>query len=187
MRWRWRRPSPACWCCATPAPRSRCSRGGTCGGMRRLPGPPPRAPPDPAMPLIRAFIKAGNEHPAGHDLSSLRLLGTVGEPINPEAWVWYWKHIGSGRCPIVDTWWQTETGGIMITPLPGVTTLKPGSATLPLPGMRAAVVDEQGRDVAPGGGGYVVLTHPWPGMLRGIWGDDERYRETYWARYGDRY
>ena len=140
-----------------------------------------------APTAIRTFMKWGDDQPAKHDLTSLRLLGTVGEPINPEAWIWYREVIGGGTTPVVDTWWQTETGGIMIAPLPGVTTLKPGSATRPLPGIGASVVDEQGVDVAPGGGGYAVLTRPWPGMLRGIWGDDERYRETYWAKYGDRY
>jgi acetyl-CoA synthetase len=137
-----------------------------------------------APTLIRAFIKAGHEHPAGHDLSSLRLLGTVGEPINPEAWVWYWKQIGGGRCPIVDTWWQTETGGIMIAPLPGVTTLKPGSATRPLPGILAEVVDDNGRPVPLGRGGYLVLRRPWPGMFRTLYGDDHRYVENYFGRFG---
>ena len=139
-----------------------------------------------APTAIRTFMKWGAEHPAKHDLSSLRLLGSVGEPINPEAWMWYWEHIGGGRCPIVDTWWQTETGGIMISPLPGATTLKPGSATFPLPGVSAEVVDDAGARVERGGG-YLTLTRPWPGMLRGIWGDPERYRETYWSRFGDRY
>jgi acetyl-CoA synthetase len=131
-------------------------------------------------------MKWGAQEPGKHDLSSLRLLGSVGEPINPEAWMWYWEHIGGGRCPIVDTWWQTETGAIMITPLPGATTLKPGSATFPLPGIDAEVVDQEGGKVERGGG-YLTLTQPWPSMLRGIYGDPERYRETYWARYGDRY
>ncbi len=140
-----------------------------------------------APTAIRTFMKWGPEFPQKHDLSSLKLLGTVGEPINPEAWIWYRQFIGADSIPVVDTWWQTETGGIMVAPLPGVTTLKPGSATKPLPGIRAAVVDEAGKEVSPGGGGYVVLTHPWPGMLRGIWGADERYKETYWATYGDRY
>jgi acetyl-CoA synthetase len=140
-----------------------------------------------APTAIRTFMKWGGEHPAQHDLSSLRLLGTVGEPINPEAWMWYREHIGGNRVPVVDTWWQTETGGILISPLPGVTTLKPGSATKPLPGITAGVVDERGNDVAPGGGGYVVLKKPWPGMLRGIWGDDERYQQTYWSKYGHMY
>ena len=140
-----------------------------------------------APTAIRTFMKWGSEFPAQHDLSSLRVLGTVGEPINPEAWMWYREHIGGNRTPVVDTWWQTETGGILISPLPGATTLKPGSATLPLPGVAAAVVDEAGRPVAAGSGGYVTITKPWPGMLRGIWGDDERYRQTYWERFGDQY
>jgi acetyl-CoA synthetase len=140
-----------------------------------------------APTAIRTFMKWGHEFPAGHDLSSLRLLGTVGEPINPEAWVWYRHYIGGDRTPVVDTWWQTETGGIMIAPLPGVTVCKPGSATRPLPGVAASVVDEQGNDVPLGGGGYVVLKRPWPGMLRGIWGDDDRYVQTYWSKYGDVY
>ena len=118
-----------------------------------------------------------------HDLSSLRLLGSVGEPINPEAWVWYHENIGAGRCPIVDTWWQTETGSIMITPLPGVTTTKPGSATKPFPGVEVGIFNEAGEEVGPGGGGYLVLKKPWPSMLRGIFGDDARYRETYWSKY----
>jgi acetyl-CoA synthetase len=140
-----------------------------------------------APTAIRTFMKWGHEHPARHDLSTLRLLGTVGEPINPEAWVWYRHYIGGDRAPVVDTWWQTETGGIMIAPLPGATVCKPGSATRPLPGIAAGVVDEQGNDVPLGGGGYVVLKRPWPGMLRGIWGDDDRYVQTYWAKYGDMY
>jgi len=140
-----------------------------------------------APTAIRAFMKWGDEHPAKHDLSSLRLLGTVGEPINPEAWVWYLHHIGGGRCPIVDTWWQTETGGIMITPLPGITTTVPGSATTPFPGIEAKLVDENGDEVEGAGGGYLVLTRPWPHMLRGIWGDPERYEETYWSRFPGRY
>jgi acetyl-CoA synthetase len=139
-----------------------------------------------APTAIRTFMKWGDDEPAKHDLSSLRLIGTVGEPINPEAWVWYWQHIGGGRCPVVDTWWQTETGAIMISPLPGATTLKPGSATFPLPGIGAEVVDNDGEPV-PRGGGYLTLTRPWPAMLRGIWGDDERYRDTYWARFPGRY
>jgi acetyl-CoA synthetase len=137
-----------------------------------------------APTLIRAFIKAGNEHPESHDLSSLRLLGTVGEPINPEAWVWYWKEIGGGRCPVVDTWWQTETGGIMIAPLPGVTTLKPGSATKPLPGIRPEVVDDNGQPVPEGRGGYLVLRKPWPGMFRTLYADDARYVDNYFSRFG---
>ena len=140
-----------------------------------------------APTAIRTFMKWGTQEPEKHDLSSLRLLGSVGEPINPEAWMWYWEHIGGGRCPVVDTWWQTETGAIMISPLPGVTTLKPGSATLPLPGVAAQVVDETGQPVGGGGGGYVTLTRPWPSMLRGIYGDPERYRETYWSRFPGRY
>jgi acetyl-CoA synthetase len=139
-----------------------------------------------APTAIRTFMKWGDAEPAKHDLSSLRLLGTVGEPINPEAWMWYWEHIGGGRCPVVDTWWQTETGGIMISPLPGATTLKPGSATFPLPGVSAEVVDDHGQPVTQGGG-YLTLTRPWPGMLRGIWGDPDRYVETYWSRFPGRY
>ncbi len=136
-----------------------------------------------APTAIRAHMKWGPEHAAVHDLSKLRLLGSVGEPINPEAWVWYHEHIGGGRCPIVDTWWQTETGMAMITPLPGVTTLKPGSATKPFPGVEAAVYDEAGNEVGPGGGGYLVLRRPWPSMTRGIFGDPERFQRTYWSRY----
>jgi acetyl-CoA synthetase len=134
---------------------------------------------------IRTFMKWGDEHPAAHDLSSLRLLGTVGEPINPEAWVWYREHIGGAKTPIVDTWWQTETGAIMISPLPGVTTTKPGSAQNALPGISADVVDDTGTPVPDGGGGYLVLTEPWPSMLRTIWGDDERFKDTYWSRFAD--
>jgi acetyl-CoA synthetase len=140
-----------------------------------------------APTAIRSHMKWGTEYAAKHDLSSLRLLGSVGEPINPEAWIWYRENIGGDRTPIVDTWWQTETGMILITPLPGVTTLKPGSATRPFPGVEAAVFDEQGKEVGPGGGGYLVLKRPWPSMLRGIFGDDERYRETYWSKYDDVY
>jgi acetyl-CoA synthetase len=139
-----------------------------------------------APTLIRAFIKAGPDHPAGHDLSSLRLLGSVGEPINPEAWVWYWKYIGGERCPVVDTWWQTETGGIMISPLPGLVTAKPGSATRPFPGIRAEVVDEGGNPVPRGSGGYLVITRPWPGMFRTLYQDDERYVSNYFSKYGPR-
>ncbi|MGA0780705.1 MAG: acetate--CoA ligase [Ilumatobacteraceae bacterium] len=139
-----------------------------------------------APTAIRTFMKWGIEEPAKHDLSSLRLLGSVGEPINPEAWMWYRDNIGAGTCPVVDTWWQTETGGIMISPLPGATTLKPGSATFALPGVSAEVVDDGGQRIDHGGG-YLTLTRPWPGMLRGIWGDGERYRETYWSRFSDRY
>ncbi len=137
--------------------------------------------------LIRTVMKWGPEYPARHDLSSLRLLGTVGEPINPEAWMWYHEHIGRGRCPIVDTWWQTETGMIMITPIPGVVTTKPGSATIPFPGVGADVVDEQGNPCPPNVGGYLVLTRPWPAMLRTFWGDPERYVQTYWSRFPGRY
>jgi acetyl-CoA synthetase len=140
-----------------------------------------------APTAIRTHMKWGAEHAQKHDLSSLRLLGTVGEPINPEAWVWYREHIGGDRCPIVDTWWQTETGMILITPLPGITTLKPGSATKPFPGVQPAVYDERGDEVGPGGGGYLVLKRPWPAMLRGIHKDHDRYVETYWSRYGDVY
>jgi acetyl-CoA synthetase len=139
-----------------------------------------------APTAIRAFMKWGPEHPARHDLSKLRLLGTVGEPINPEAWVWYHEHIGGRRCPIVDTWWQTETGGIMITPLPGVTTTKPGSATVPFPGIDAVLLDGEGQEVQVGGG-YLAITSPWPGMLRTIWGDDDRYRRQYWSKWPDLY
>ncbi|WP_419918705.1 acetate--CoA ligase [Candidatus Poriferisocius sp.] len=139
-----------------------------------------------APTAIRTFMKWGAQEPAKHDLSSLRVLGTVGEPINPEAWMWYHTHIGTGSCPIVDTWWQTETGGHMISPLPGVTTTKPGSATHPIPGVFAELVDDAGRPVTRGGG-YLTITRPWPAMLRGIWGDPERYRDTYWNRFEDRY
>ncbi|WP_420639297.1 acetate--CoA ligase [Candidatus Poriferisocius sp.] len=139
-----------------------------------------------APTAIRTFMKWGHQEPAKHDLSSLRVLGTVGEPINPEAWMWYHTHIGGGRCPVVDTWWQTETGGHMISPLPGVTTTKPGSATHPLPGVFAELVDDNGRPVATGGG-YLTITHPWPSMLRGIWGDPQRYHDTYWSRFPGRY
>ena len=139
-----------------------------------------------APTAIRTFMKWGVEEPQKHDLSSLRVIGSVGEPINPEAWMWYHENIGQGRCPVVDTWWQTETGGIMISPLPGVTTTKPGSATFPLPGIGAEVVDDKGN-VITHGGGYLTLTHPWPGMLRGIWGDPERFQETYWSKFPGRY
>ena len=139
-----------------------------------------------APTAIRTFMKWGAQEPAKHDLSSLRLLGTVGEPNNPEAWMWYHDTIGGRRCPIVDTWWQTETGGIMISPLPGATTTKPGSATFPLPGVSAELVDDDANAVSLGGG-YLTLTRPWPGMLRGIWGDAERYQETYWSRFEGRY
>jgi acetyl-CoA synthetase len=140
-----------------------------------------------APTAIRSHMKWGPEHAQKHDLSSLRLLGSVGEPINPEAWVWYRENIGGDRTPIVDTWWQTETGMILISPLPGVTTLKPGSATKPFPGVEAAVFDEAGNEVGPGGGGYLVLKRPWPAMLRGIFGDDARFRETYWSKYENVY
>ncbi len=136
-----------------------------------------------APTAIRTFMKWGPQYPAKHNLSTLRLLGTVGEPINPEAWIWYHTHIGRGHSPVVDTWWQTETGMILITPLPGVTTLKPGSATRPFPGIRAEVLNEQGKPVGANEGGYLVLTRPWPAMLRGIYGDPERYRAQYWARF----
>ena len=140
-----------------------------------------------APTAIRAFMKQGESWPAKHDLSSLRVLGSVGEPINPEAWLWYQQNIGDGQTPIVDTWWQTETGMIMITPLPGVTATKPGSATFPFPGVGADVVDANGNSVPFGGGGYLVLTRPWPSMLRGIYGDPERYKATYWSRFPGKY
>ena len=139
-----------------------------------------------APTAIRTFMKWGAAEPAKHDLSSLQLLGSVGEPINPEAWMWYRENIGGGTCPVVDTWWQTETGGIMISPLPGATTTKPGSATFPLPGIGAEVVDDTGGRIDHGGG-YLTLTQPWPGMLRGIWGDPQRYFDTYWSRFEGRY
>ncbi|MGH4017019.1 MAG: acetate--CoA ligase [Pseudonocardiaceae bacterium] len=138
-----------------------------------------------APTLIRTFMKWGAQIPEKFDLSSLRLLGSVGEPINPEAWMWYREHIGGQRCPVVDTWWQTETGAIMISPLPGVTAAKPGSAMRPLPGMSAVVVDGSGTPVGNGQGGFLALDKPWPGMLRTLWGDDERYLETYWSRFAD--
>ena len=136
-----------------------------------------------APTLIRTWMKWGDEFPRAHNLNSLRLLGSVGEPINPEAWMWYRDVIGGNRCPIVDTWWQTETGGIMISPLPGVTATKPGSAMSAIPGISAVVVDDKGVPVAKGHGGFLILDKPWPGMLRGIWGEDERYKETYWSRF----
>jgi acetyl-CoA synthetase len=139
-----------------------------------------------APTAIRTFMKWGAQYPGRHDLRSLRLLGSVGEPINPEAWMWYADTIGGGRCPVVDTWWQTETGAIMISPLPGLTPTKPGSATFPLPGVGAEVVDDNGDKVVKGGG-YLTLTQPWPSMLRGIYGDPERYRQTYWSRFAGRY
>ncbi len=140
-----------------------------------------------APTAIRAFMKQGEALPKRHDLSSLRVLGSVGEPINPEAWLWYHEHVGGGRCPVVDTWWQTETGMILITPLPGVTTTKPGSATFPFPGVDADVVDANGESVPLGAGGYLVLKRPWPAMLRGIYGDPDRYRATYWGRFPGMY
>jgi acetyl-CoA synthetase len=140
-----------------------------------------------APTAIRTFIRLGDEHPKRHDLSSLRLLGSVGEPINPEAWMWYHRVIGKKRCPIVDTWWQTETGGIMISSLPGSVATKPGSATLPIPGIKAAILDEEGNQVAAPNGGLLAISHPWPGMLRGIWGDKARFKETYWSKWKDTY
>src|SRR5207342_3440224 len=140
-----------------------------------------------APTAIRTFMKWGDQIPAEFDLSSLRVLGSVGEPINPEAWMWYRRVIGGDRCPIVDTWWQTETGAIMISPLPGVTQCKPGSAMRPLPGIGADVVNDSGEPVANGSGGYLVLSEPWPSMLRGIWGDPQRYQETYWSRFQHMY
>ncbi len=140
-----------------------------------------------APTAIRTFMKWGKDVPGKFELSSLRLLGSVGEPINPEAYVWYREYIGSGRCPVVDTWWQTETGCILISPLPGVTAGKPGAAMTPLPGVSATVVDDKGEEVPDGHGGYLVLTEPWPAMLRTLWGDDERYVETYWSRFPGRY
>ncbi|MCQ3813404.1 MAG: acetate--CoA ligase [Acidimicrobiia bacterium] len=139
-----------------------------------------------APTAIRTFMKWGENWPNKHDLSSLRVLGTVGEPINPEAWMWYHKHIGGGSCPIVDTWWQTETGSHMITPLPGVTTTKPGTATQTIPGVYAEVVDDNGKPIEVGGG-YLTITRPWPSMLRGIWGDPQRYHDTYWSTFEGRY
>lgn len=137
-----------------------------------------------APTAIRAFMRWGLEWPQRHDLSTLRLLGTVGEPINPEAWVWYHEHIGKGRCPVVDTWWQTETGGIMIAPLPGIISTKPGSATVPFPGISAAILDNDGNEVPAG---YLAITRPWPGMMRTIWGDDDRYKATYWEKWPSLY
>ncbi len=140
-----------------------------------------------APTAIRTFMKWGEQYPKSRDMRSLRLLGSVGEPINPEAWLWYHETIGGGRCPVVDTWWMTETGMILITPLPGITTLKPGSATFPFPGVGADVVDEEGKSVPLGGAGYLVLTRPWPAMLRGIYKDEQRYRDTYWSRFEGRF
>jgi acetyl-CoA synthetase len=137
-----------------------------------------------APTAIRAFMRWGTDWPGQYDLSTLRLLGTVGEPINPEAWMWYKEHIGGDRCPIVDTWWQTETGGIMITPLPGLTSTKPGSATVPFPGITADLLNDEGHSVSAG---YLAITRPWPGMLRTVWGDDERFRQTYWSRWPEVY
>ncbi len=139
-----------------------------------------------APTAIRMFMKWGAEEPDRHDLSSLRVLGTVGEPINPEAWMWYHDHIGRGQCPIVDTWWQTETGGHMISPLPGVTTNKPGSASRGLPGVYPVVLDDEGNEVSEGGG-YLAISRPWPAMLRGIWGDPQRFVDTYWSRFNGHY
>jgi acetyl-CoA synthetase len=140
-----------------------------------------------APTAIRAFMKWGDEHVDKHDMSTLRVIGTVGEPINPEAWMWYHEHVGKGGCPIVDTWWQTETGAIMIAPLPGVTATKPGSATKPFPGIFADVVDDDGNSVPLGGGGYLVITEPWPSMARTIYGDDQRFVDTYWSRFPGKY
>ena len=136
-----------------------------------------------APTAIRSFMKLGDGVVSHYDLSSIRVLGSVGEPINPEAWMWYRNVIGSGKAPIVDTWWQTETGAIMVSPLPGITSTKPGSAQVPLPGIEMAILDEQGNQVGPGHGGYLAVTEPWPSMLRGIWGDPERFKETYWSRF----
>jgi len=140
-----------------------------------------------APTAIRSFMKWGEQWPLKHRLDSLRLRGSVREPINPEAWLWYYRVIGKERCPIVDTWWQTETGSILITPLPGVTVTKPGSATVPFPGIGAEVVDEAGNPCPPNVGGYLVLTRPWPSMLRTFWGDPDRYVQTYWSRFPGRY
>ncbi len=140
-----------------------------------------------APTAIRAFMKWGDEHVDKHDLSTLRVIGTVGEPINPEAWIWYNEHVGHGSCPIVDTWWQTETGAMMITPLPGVTSTKPGSATKPFPGINADVVNEAGESVPLGGGGFLVMTEPWPSMARTVYGDDQRYIDTYWSKFPGKY
>ncbi|MGZ3666819.1 MAG: AMP-binding enzyme, partial [Ktedonobacterales bacterium] len=136
-----------------------------------------------APTLIRTFMRWGEQYPAKRDLSTLRLLGTVGEPINPEAWMWYYEHIGHERCPVVDTWWQTETGQIMISPLPGIVATKPGSATLPFPGIEADIFDDEGNSVPPNVGGNLVIKRPWPAMSRTIWGDPNRYVATYWSKY----
>jgi acetyl-CoA synthetase len=138
-----------------------------------------------APTAIRAFMKWGAQHAEKHDLSKLRLLGSVGEPINPEAWMWYREHIGGNRCPIVDTWWQTETGGIMITPLPGITATTPGSATVAFPGIFPELLDTNAKAILVGGG-LLAITRPWPGMLRTIWGDDDRYVQTYFSKWADR-
>ncbi|MFM1938118.1 MAG: hypothetical protein RLZZ320_976, partial [Actinomycetota bacterium] len=140
-----------------------------------------------APTLIRTWMKWGDEYPNKYNLSSLRLLGSVGEPINPEAWMWYREVVGGNKCPIVDTWWQTETGAIMISPLPGVTATKPGSAMRTLPGISAKVVDDEAKEVGNGGGGYLVLDKPWPSMLRGIWREPQRYKDTYWSRFDGLY
>ncbi|OYV64965.1 MAG: acetate--CoA ligase [Actinobacteria bacterium 21-64-8] len=140
-----------------------------------------------APTTIRTLMKWGHELPGAHDLSSLRLLGSVGEPINPEAWMWYRQYVGGNRCPIVDTWWQTETGAIMVSPLPGITATKPGAAMRPLPGITVDVVDNEGKSVGNGEGGYLVISEPWPSMTRGIWGDPERFKETYWSRFPGKY
>ena len=140
-----------------------------------------------APTTIRTFMKWGEQYPAGHDLSSLRVIGSVGEPINPEAWVWYHTNIGGDKAAVVDTWWQTENGGILITPLPGITATKPGAAMTPFPGISAEIVGNDGTPVANGEAGFLVVTEPWPGMLRGIWGDDARYRDTYWSRFPGKY
>src|SRR5699024_2638389 len=136
-----------------------------------------------APTAIRTFMKWGHEYVQGHDLSTLRLIGSVGEPINPEAWIWYHKHIGREKCPVVDTWWQTENGSILIAPLPGITTTKPGAATYPIPGVSADVYDAEGNSVEAGKGGSLVVTRPWPSMLRTVWGDDERYKSSYFGDY----
>jgi acetyl-CoA synthetase len=140
-----------------------------------------------APTLIRTWMKWGDEYPKKYNLSSLRLLGSVGEPINPEAWMWYREVVGGNNCPIVDTWWQTETGAIMISPLPGVTATKPGSAMRPIPGISAKVVDDEAKEVGNGGGGYLILDKPWPSMLRGVWGEPQRYKDTYWSRFDGLY
>ena len=141
-----------------------------------------------APTALRTFMKLGDQFPASYDLTSLRLLGSVGEPINPEAWIWYHEIIGGGRCPIVDTWWQTETGAIIMSPVPGVTATKPGSCTFPLPGMDVDIVDEDGNSVTrPDQGGSLVIRRPWPSMLRTIWNDNARYLETYWSKFQNRY